>query len=143
MRVALLVIASFGAAPLGAQSSSPGKGVFWDVEYRGGDSHIKSSEVGSIMLTDSTVEFYKANGRVPMLVIPIVKISAISGRSNRIGASLTNWASGDESLTITYDGSNDAEAPVFKTGGSETAQIEARIRYRMRKLGVAGEGAKP
>ena len=136
----VLALALVVAAPLSAQTVDKAGREYWLIGYRGGDSHLKNAAgAGSLMLTDSTVRLYFKSTKyeAPDYEIPIRAITELSGRSNRVGASLTNWASGEESITIVYDGDHDAEAPVFKTDGGESAQILARIRSRMRKLGVA------
>jgi hypothetical protein len=137
VRISLLLL--LGAAPLAGQSVDKNGREYWLVGYRGGDSHMTNGTgAGSLILTDSTIRLYFKSNKYdsPDLEIPMRAISELSGRSNRVGASLTNWASGDESITIVYDGDHDAEAPVLKTDGGESAQILARIRRRMRKLGV-------
>ncbi len=111
---------------------------YWNVFPRGGDSQLPSDIPMTLMMTDSTLELrWKSSRDEPAdYVIPIRMIVETSGRSNRVGGSLTNWASGEESITIVYEHEKDAEAPLFKTDVGDSAQIAARIRFRMRKLGI-------
>jgi hypothetical protein len=133
-------LAACVATPAIAQKTDKAGHQYWEVFYRGGDSHLSVGGLITMMLDDSTVLFYWKSSRyeAPDFTIRIRAIRELSGRSNRVGASLTNWASGDEAITITYDGDKDAEAPVFKTDGGDSGQILARIRARMRKLGMLG-----
>ncbi|MEI2721907.1 MAG: hypothetical protein V9E87_17620 [Gemmatimonadales bacterium] len=138
-RSRLLIGAIIIPAALSAQKQDKAGHEYWNITYRGGDSRIGGSDlVGKLFLTDSTVRLYFNSDKydAPDFEIPIRSITNFTGTNNRVGASLTNWASGDETISLAYDHDKDAEAPVFKTPGSESAQILARIRYRMRKLGV-------
>lgn len=115
---------------------------YWNIFPRGGDSRIPSDVPMTLMMTDSTLELRWKNSRdeAADYVIPIRMITELSGRSNRLNMGLTNWASGEASITIAYDTENDAEAPLFKTDVGDSAQITARIRFRMRKLGMLSAG---
>lgn len=135
----VIIIASVVPTGLSAQKKDKADREYWNITYRGGDSRIGGSDlIGKLFLTDSTVRLYFASDKydLPDFEIPIRSITNFTGTNNRVGASLTNWASGDETISLVYDHEKDAEAPAFKTPGSESGQILARIRYRMRKLGM-------
>ena len=121
--------------------------VRFEVQYRGGHSGVKGSHDGVLILTDSAALFIlRTNlGGDPALVIPYRKITDIGGIGDRKGASVGAkllfggfaQSSKDELVTVAYDDVTDAEAPVFKTKSNESAQLIAKIRFRMRKLGMS------
>lgn len=141
------------AAPLAAQA--PPEHFEW-VEYQGGLSGYKAPHTGWLVLTDSAVEYHecllmgcpKKDGAViqaaPQFVMPYRKMTDVGGVTERHGASVGSrialgaFASErrDELVTIAFDGANTAEAPVFKTREHESAQLVAKIRFHLRKLGM-------
>ena len=134
-----IIVASLVPTGLSAQKKDKADHEYWNITYRGGDSRIGGGNLtGRLFLTDSTVRLYFGSDKYdsPDFEIQIRSITNFVGSNNRVGASLTNWASGDETITLAYENEKDAEAPVFNTPGSESAQILARIRFRMRKLGM-------
>jgi hypothetical protein len=153
MPVALVVLL---VAPLAAQSGQPLPEHFEGVEYQGGLSGYKAPHTGWLVLTDSAVEYHEClvmgcpkkdgvtvQGKA-QVVMPYRKMTDVGGVTERHGASVGSrvalgaFASErrDELVTIAFDGENTAEAPVFKTKEHESAQLTAKIRFHLRKLGL-------
>lgn len=130
---------------------------FEDVRYIGGHAAYKPPHTGWLVLADSALEYHECfvigcsknrDGRAiqdaAQMVIPYRKMTDVSGATERHGASvgsrflLGSLASErrDESVTIAFDSETSAEAPVFQTKEHESAQLVAKIKFKLRKLGL-------
>lgn len=153
MRHFPIILALTTALPLAAQAPPEH---FEQIEYQGGYTGYKAPHTGWLVLTDSAVEYHecllmgcqKKDGAIiqaaAQLVMPYRKMTDVGGATERHGASVGSrialgaFASErrDELVTIAFDGENTAEAPVFKTKEHESAQLTAKIRFHLRKLGL-------
>jgi hypothetical protein len=144
----------FAALPLAAQAAPEH---FENVDYIGGHSGYKPTHTGWLILTDTAVEYHECfyagcqqekNGSKiqadAQMIIPYKKMTDVGGATERHGASVGSrmliggLASErrDELVTIAFDAETTAEAPVFKTKEHESAQLVAKIKFHLRKLGL-------
>jgi len=154
MRPPFLLAFSLAAAPLVAQVPPEH---FEDVRYIDGHASYKPPHTGWLVMGDSALEYHecfygscskKKDGKViqdaAQMVIPYRKMTDVSGATERHGASVGSkmllgaFASErrDESVTIAFDSETSAEAPVFQTKEHESAQLVAKIKFKLRKLGL-------
>ena len=49
----------------------------------------------------------------------------------------------EELVGLVYESATSAEAPIFKTQKAQAAALEAKIRFRLKKLGVVLPAATP
>ncbi len=149
-----LLLASTASAQIVA---GPGWEAFPEVAYLGGDATQPKIVRGFLVLTDSTLELHecvivphcvatkKAPAWKPQATYTI-KLSAIKEvRSNArssdasvtekiIGGALAS--SSEEVVTLVYESPSNVEAPVFQTPKAYSAALDAKIRFRLKKLGV-------
>ncbi len=158
IRFALLLALS-ASAPLGAQDVIVGEGYegFPMVDYKGGDSRFKKKGYGILVLTDSTLAFYNCAWTSCMKKndlyfkpegiiwsVPLTRIRSLSSNSQNRGASVGNRVlfgalasdTNEELFAFTHDTDTSAEAPVFKTPRHMSLAMEAKVRFRLRKLGI-------
>lgn len=130
---------------------------FPEVEYLGGDAGSEKKQLGVLVLTDSALSLYacadsRCLGRktdsiikgAPLWTISLRAIKEISSSTSFKGTStgsklLLGGLAGDKSdeqVGIVYETARSAEAPVFKTRNAQAAAIEAKVKFRLSKLGV-------
>lgn len=117
------------------------------VQYRGGSSTVKKrvSAFGVIVLTDSALQFiaYRDPNSTrlelkPMIVIPLDSLTDFSTAAGHraAGADSTATDEGVDLVTLVYDTETSAEAPVFKLTDNMGGALLAKIKVRLRKLGL-------
>lgn len=146
-------------AQLPAVVAGEGYEAFPRVQYQGGHSAFPRAAWGVLVLRDSTISFhecgdglhctsaamsrelFKEPARFTVRLRDLRELSAQTrtrspgvGRRIMFGA-LANDRN-DELLAFAFDGESTAEAPVFKTLPTQAGAIEAKMRFRLRRLGV-------
>ncbi len=127
------------------------------VEYRGGDATQPKRRTGVLVLTDSTLAFhectrrrdcleYKDNPVFAELIfsIPLRQLKEVSsstevrgpGVGGRIAFGVLATDRKEEFVGVVYETEQSAEAPVFRTQPAQAAAIEAKVRFRLKKLGI-------
>lgn len=135
--------------------TGPGWEGFPHVEYQGGDATQMKKLEGILVLTDSTVALHQCvyectskGGRAaffptPLYVIRLRTITVVNSASaarvqdgeRPILEALLDPASADD-LLIVYETEQNAEAPHFRAQKTQSAAIEAKIRFRLKKMGI-------
>lgn len=139
-RLALVAALAIGAAvPAVAQD------IVQKVRYQGGHGPWGEQEIrGALAIGDTALVFQDKDGRRE-LVIPLARITDIGSQTQRKEASVGSKllfgglarSRQEEFLTVTYELPDDAEAVVFRFEPKTSAAALAKIRFRMKKLGVA------
>lgn len=153
------------SAAAGAQVTPIITGEGWeafpDVEYQGGHSQFARRIKGVLVLTDSTLSFqacrgpngscaYTPRGQTvfydsvffSVRIRDVQELSASTQtRSPGVGRRIM-WGSlandrTNEFLAFAFDTDRTAEAPVFKTLPTQAGAIEAKVKFRQRRLGIA------
>lgn len=127
------------------------------VEYRGGDASHPEKLFGVLKLTDSTLSLHSCkrlrcqpvDGEVewdyrPLLVVDLRSVREVStsaqvrapGVASRIAWGMFAPDRSEEFVGLVYETATSVEAPVFKVPKTTSAAIEAKVRFRLRKLGV-------
>lgn len=127
------------------------------VEYLGGDATQPRKRFGALLLTDSTISLHKCKlqncqaqygevdyERTAYFTIALRTLRDVSSVSQVRGPSATSriafgLLAGDrteEMLGVVYQSEADAEAPVFQLRKATSGALEAKIRFRLEKLGV-------
>lgn len=130
---------------------------FSRIEYIGGDATQPKKLYGWLVLTDSTLEwrdcthsdcrghkdgeYFKREAR---FTIPLRTMTELASSSEVRGASvesklLIGSLAGDrrfEYVLVVYEHATSAEAPVFKTQKAQSDALEAKIRFRLKRLGI-------
>lgn len=133
---------------------------FPGVEYRGGDARFSKQVFGVLILTDSSLafhqctptEYYACHPRgddpfwkaEPLFVVPLAALREVQVSSRVRDATagsklLLGIFAGDreeEYIGFVHETVTSAEAPVFRTMKTQAGAIEAKVRYRMEKLGL-------
>jgi hypothetical protein len=142
--------------------SGPGWEAFALVTYVGGHGRIPESQHGlALILTDSTVDLRKcrdetcAVGRAgawwvdpPLFSVPLASLTAVerrtrlregplAGAMNPLGGGSLGLGEAEEIVLLVFDADDTAEAPLFLVGPGQSAALEAKIRFRLRKMGRA------
>jgi hypothetical protein len=130
-----------------------------EVEYQGGDATKPKRLIGILVLTESTIALHWCRWQYceddrkaektpflpePLYLIPLCRIQDISASSQVHGPSATSridfgLLAGDqkqEFVGMVYESDTTAEAPVFRTLKAQFGAIEAKVRFRLEKLGV-------
>lgn len=137
---------------------------FPEVYYRGGDATQAKKRYGMLVLTDSTLALYECTvsycgsdekksmirGRA-FWEIRLTSIKEISASTLFKGTSMGSKfmlgalaGDGSEELVgVVYETDASAEAPVFKTRKAQAAAIEAKLKFRLKKLGIAAPLSPP
>lgn len=159
MKTILLALSLGGAAVARAQDIviGPDYEMFPGVEYLGGDVHRSGKFFGVLLLRDSTLSLHRCqyakcvvqegyidHDKEPVLQIRLQAIRELSTSSQVRGPSVGSklaWGAfaGDRSeeyLGIVYETDNNVEAPIFKTRKAMSTALDAKIRYRLKKMGV-------
>lgn len=129
------------------------------VEYQGGDATQPKKRAGMLVLTDSTLALHECYWTgcydfkkqekppfraEPLYLIPLRAVREVSASSQVRGPSTSSriaWGMlasdrTEEFVGLVYESASSAEAPVFKTMKSQSGAIEAKVRFRLKKLGV-------
>jgi len=130
---------------------------FPQVEYQGGDATQPKKRWGILVLTDSTLAFHECfdgafcperKGKLfkepAIFTAKLTLIQEIGSSTQVRGASATGKIAfgilandrREEFLGFVYESATSAEAPVFKTLKTQAAAIEAKVKFRLKKLGV-------
>jgi hypothetical protein len=158
---AIALVAAFGFSQpprLHAQTIVVGDGweAFPAVEYLGGHAAHARKTIGTLVLTDSTIGYYPCNdgfcspvkGR-PLWKEPAYFVARLESltevqASSRIkpagvgGKLLIGFLASDtneEMIGLAFESETTAEAPVFKTKPTQAGAIEAKIKFRLKKMG--------
>lgn len=150
-----------GAAKLGAQDiiARDGYEAFPWVEYVGGDARFPKKGIGVLVLTDSTLGFYNCRRtscadtkagpfnaeKGPIWLVRLTRITEVSSSTQNRGPSVPGRIlfgtlatdSNVDYFGFTHETDSSAEAPVFKTLTAVAGALEAKVRYRMKKAGIA------
>lgn len=142
------------AAQTGAMFSKNGWDGFLDVQYQGGDASQPKRKTGMLVLTDSALIFYDcpwdceqdAKKRKDFWEAPAFRIAyrgitnakASTGTADHAGLGMPLLFSDKSSdyITVVYESATSVESPVFKTKRAMAGAIEAKMRFRMKKLGL-------
>lgn len=159
-RVGLLTItcAVLAGTSISAQKiiAKEGREEFEGVEYVGGDATHPKKVSGWLVLKDSTLSIHKCirdcqasdtkpyYDSLPDYQFELRSVTSVTSSSDVRGASvgskmLFGGLAGDrkqEFVLVRYENDRSAEAPYFKTKKSQSASLEAKIRFRLKKLGV-------
>lgn len=128
------------------------------VEYLGGDARHKHKGIGILVLTDTAIAFYNCaselcRGRKGrnfdphkglLWVLPLRSIKDVSSSSQNKGPSATGRMlfgalatdRNEEYFGFSYETETSAEAPVFKVPKTFSGALEAKVRFRLKRLGV-------
>jgi hypothetical protein len=148
---------------LGAQAPAVIAGDGWEafpnVEYQGGDARFPKQLFGILVLTDSTLGFYPcrvttefscrdAKGKSiwkdqPYFMIALSAVQHLQSSSRVRGASagaklMIGGLAGDRAqnfVSIVHETDSSAEAPLFQTTMAQSGAFEAKLRFRLKKLG--------
>ncbi len=133
------------------------------VQYQGGVGSMSKKVTGVLVLTDSTIALHecavsscsddKKKGvfkETALLVVQLKSIQEVSSstqvRGPTVGARLAfGLLAGDrteEYFGVAFETATTAEAPIFKTRKTQAAMIDAKIRFRLKKLGLELKDAK-
>jgi hypothetical protein len=113
--------------------------------------------MGWLVLTDSTLSLH-ACGRqfcathkdlplydsIPYFTIPLRSITDVSSSTqvrgpstgSKIAFGLLAGDRKEEFVGLVYETATSAEAPIFKTQKAQASALEAKIRFRLKKLGI-------
>lgn len=134
----VLVTTLIAAQPLLAQDRIP------KVRYKGGHEGWGEEEIrGILLIGDSTVTF-RDDDKKRTLEIPILKITDIGNQTQRKEASVGSKllfgslarSRQEEFLAISYELPDNAEAVIFRFEPNTSAAVLAKIKFRMKKLGM-------
>lgn len=130
---------------------------FSGVYYEGGDATQPKRLLGMLVLTDSTIALHPCviqqcydtkKGapfrEPPFFSIPLTSIKDIVSSSRVRGADtmgkvfLGGLASDrpEDFVALVYETKSSVEAPLFKTAKAQSAAIDAKLRFRLKRLGV-------
>jgi hypothetical protein len=155
----VLVCTSILPIKVGAQRilSVDGRDEFQNVEYVGGDATQQKSRSGWLVVTDSTLSIHRCRlsgclphdknryyEEVPDYQIPLRTITEVTSSSqvrgpstgSRIALGVFAGDRSEEFVGIIYETESSAEAPVFRTKQAQSAALEAKLRFRLKRLGV-------
>ena len=164
MRKSLLVLGFSLAASTGSVNAQIPKIVardgweaFLSVEYRGGHAQFDSRVVNlALVLTDSTLGAYRCiTGSCwakdgdpiwkdpPLFVVRLDQITSVdastSVRPASVGSKLLiGMLASDkreEFFGFAFESETSAEAPVFKTQATQAGALDAKIKFRLKKMG--------
>lgn len=137
---------------------------FPNVEYQGGDATQPKRLQGMLVLTDSTIALHACAwvscGPVPndtskppfaakalftIALRDIKDVSSVSqvrgpGVGDKIALGMLAGDRTEEAVGIVYETATSAEAPFFKTLKTHANAVEAKIRFRLKKLGIELKG---
>jgi hypothetical protein len=114
------------------------------VRYKGGHEEWGDDEIrGSLAIGDSMLVFQDDKGK-RTLEIPLRKVTDLNTETQRKEASVGSKllfgglarSRQEEFIAVSYDLPNNAEAVVFRFEAHTSAAVLAKIKFRMKKLGV-------
>lgn len=141
LQLASIAVAALLSLPLSPVSAQE---IIEKVRYKGGHAGWGEREIrGTMILDDSTVTFEDRDGR-RALTLPIVGITDIERQTQRKEASVGSKllfgelarTRQEEFVTLSYETPDDAGAIVFRFEPHTSAGMVAKLRYRMRQLGM-------
>lgn len=155
--VASMAVTAHAQSPLVV--SRDGWEAFPWVEYQGGDATQPTKRRGMLVLTDSTLSLHKCRFEYcddhrkhtelpfeekPLYTIQLRSIKEVTSSSqvrgpsagSRLALGLLAGDRTEEMVGIVYESASSAEAPVFKTQKAQSAAVEAKLRFRLKKIGV-------
>jgi len=130
---------------------------FPNVGYKGGDATQPKPRNGVLVLTDSTLGLYKCAWEYcvdrgkhlvqwdqPIFVIPLRQITEVSSSSQVSGSCVAGKLAfgllandrAEEYFGFVYESESSAESPVFKVQKTQSGALEAKVKFRQRKLGM-------
>lgn len=130
---------------------------FPNSEYRGGDASQTRKRLGVLVLTDTSLAFYDcmwnycADRKQQLFEekgliwrLPLTQIKSVSSSTQNRGPSVTGRVlfgvlatdKNAEYFAFTYETERSAEAPVFQMIRTTAGALEAKLRFRLKKLGV-------
>ena len=133
---------------------------FPGVEYQGGDATQPKKRWGMLVLTDTTIGLYpcvyescrdgdKKGVKRPFndpafFIIPLSAIKDVTSSARSRSASTSEkfflgglaGSQSEDFVGLVYETGASAEAPVFKTGKAQSTAVDAKIRFRLKKLGI-------
>ena len=133
------LVTAFVAQPVVAQDR------IQKVRYKGGHEGWGEEEIrGILLIGDSTIVF-RDDDKKRTLEIPILKITDIGNQTQRKEASVGSKllfgslarSRQEEFLAISYELPDNAEAVVFRFEPNTSAAVLAKIKFRMKKLGMS------
>jgi len=113
------------------------------VEYQDGHACMDKKMKGSLVLSDTTLQFLDEKGH-SLIAIPMAGITNLSSSIDRKEASVgSKIAFGflaksrkEELITVAYTTEQTAEGIIFKTEKNMSAGTVAKIQFHMKKAGV-------
>lgn len=159
--VAVTLCAVLSAGALSAQVTAVMTGDGWEafprVQYTGGHASFPRPMWGVLVLTDSSLSFHPCgDGRrceyVPrgkavfkdtvIFTMRLTDIRELTPTTRTVGPGLGRravwgvWANdrSEETIEIRFATDATAEAPTFRTGPTQSASIDAKVRFRMERL---------
>ncbi len=158
LAAASLLLFAVSAHAQGAIIARDGWEAFPMVAYQGGDStQAKKLAPMMLVLDDTSLSLHECNydyckerkDKAPFrkeakFSIPLTSITGLNGSSRVRGADtagkvfLGGLASdrAEDFISIVYETASSAEAPVFKTEKAIAGAIDAKLRYRLKRIGV-------
>lgn len=157
----VVLVALVGDAHLVAAQSiiaRDGWEAFPEVEYQGGDTTQPKKRTGMLVLTDTTLALHKCRkeyckdtkGKVPFkdppyFTVLLSTLTAVDSSSQVRGPSTGDriaWGGlamdhTDEFVGLVYETPTNVQAPIFRTEKAQSAALAAKIRFRLKKLGIA------
>lgn len=165
MRIVLVVLVVLTTA-VSAAAQPPVTTIFtgdgWEafpgVYYQGGDATHPKKQYGMLVLTDSTIALHQCAVLMtcdePKKGVPFkspalytIQLSSLKQivSSSRVRSAdamgklfLGGLASDrpEDFIGLVYETATSVEAPLFKTAKAHSAAIDAKIRFRLKKLGI-------
>jgi hypothetical protein len=126
-------------------ASAQGQDVVPKVRYKGGHEGWGDDEIrGSLAIGDSMLVFQDQDGK-RTLQIPLRKVTDLSTQTQRKEASVGSKllfgglarSRQEEFIAVSYELPDNAEAVIFRFEPHTSAAVLAKIKFRMKRLGVA------
>jgi hypothetical protein len=163
-----LTVATLAPGELAAHNqamyASDGWEAFPNVSYQGGDATQPKRRFGMLVLTDSTIALHEcaniscfdnSKGKLPFKAQPWFSIAlssltqiAHSSQVRKDGAAtffLGALADGDSEgfVGFVYQTARNVEAPLFKMKKEQSGVLDAKVRFRLKRLGIELPAARP
>lgn len=118
---------------------------------------MPKAKLGWLVITDSTIALHECTRQYceydkkgkhykpePIYAIRLQGIKSVESLSDVRGASVGSklafgFLAGDrkqEFVGVIYETETNAEAPVFKTQKAQSAAVEAKLKFRLKRLGI-------
>jgi len=159
--LAMALAVTVGFAPRAGRAqvviARDGWEAFPNVGYEGGDATQPKKRNGVLVLTDSTLGLYQCHdpycedrGKYfvrwdkPFFIVPLRQITEVSSSSQVRGSSVAGKLAfgllandrAEEYFGFVYESATSAESPVFKVQKTQSGALEAKVKFRQRKLGM-------